>query len=75
METKTVVEANLDSYTFGCFEEDFNFTEIDMSNIEEYAEKLGCSKELLELMLDNFTMLTEYLIDDLTDMWRKLENK
>ena len=75
MKTKTVIEASLDSFNFGEWDEESGgFTPIDANNLEEMAEKLGCTPELLDLIRDNFACLQEDLLEDLKDIWKKVES-
>lgn len=74
MITKTVVEANMDTFEFGYFADDgtCDFFPITQKNMDEMVKKYGCSPELIELLLDNFELLKDFLLDDLRDIWKEV---
>jgi hypothetical protein len=76
MKTKTIIEANSDNFNFGDWDEETDeFTPIEADNLEEMAEKLQCTPELLDLIRDNFYCLQGDLLEDLKDIWKKLEQE
>jgi len=75
METKTVIKANVDNFEFGLWDDNFNLIPIDENNLEEMAERFGCSSELLDLIRDNFVCLKGELLEDLKDIWKKYASR
>ena len=74
MKTTKRIESNVEDFQFGFIPPDEDeFVEIGPVDLEKVAKKLGCSADLLELIMSNFETLKLLIHDDLADIWEEVE--
>ena len=73
MKTVEKIESNIKDLKFGYIDrENDQFIEIEPGNVDSIAKKLGCSGDLLELLLSTFEVMQQAIHDDLADIWEKV---
>ena len=73
MKKKITIEGEVKDLRFACYDGDrYDVVGRDIT-IAELAEEYGCSEKLMALLYDNFSVLVEAISNDLTDLYKMIE--
>jgi len=73
MKKKITIEGEVKDTRFAYYDgERYEVIGRDISE-KELAKELGCSEKLVGLLRDNFNVLVESIANDLTDLFKKID--